>query len=101
VVCSFRGFRLKFYPFDIAQGYGLESWGSVLGRGKFSPLHSVQSSPDDHSASYLLGTSVFLLGAKLPGRGADKSPPSNTEIEDCGVLPPLLYTSSCAWCLIN
>jgi hypothetical protein len=36
------------------------------------------------------------LGVKRPGREADHSPPSSTEVKNGGAIPPLPHISS--WC---
>jgi hypothetical protein len=46
-------------------GYGLDSRGSIPGRGKrFSLLHSVQTGSGAHPASYPMGTAGDFPGGK-------------------------------------
>jgi hypothetical protein len=49
----------------IETGYKLQGWGSIPGRGKsFYLLHSVQTGPGAHPASYTMGTMGSFPGAK-------------------------------------
>jgi hypothetical protein len=46
----------------IATGYGLDGPGAIPGMARFSLLHSVQTCPGAHPASYPMGTGCFLPG---------------------------------------
>jgi hypothetical protein len=52
-------------------------------------LHSIQIGSDAHPASYPMGTEGFSPGVKQPGREANNSPPSSTEVKNGGAIPPL------------
>jgi hypothetical protein len=71
----------------IAVGYGLEDRGSRVrfpaDSGNFILHHRIQNGSVARSASYTMGTSVYLLGVKRPGREADHSPPSSAEVKEC------------------
>jgi hypothetical protein len=80
----------------IATGYGLDDkesefvycWGQ-----EFSVLH-FQTSSGVHPPSYLMGTGGPLLGVKRPGREADHSPPTSTEVKKMWVYtstPPYVF----------
>jgi hypothetical protein len=57
--------------------------GFKSGQGQyFSLLHSLQTSSEAQLAYY-------------PGRQADHSPPSSTEVKDGGAIRPLPHLSSC------
>jgi hypothetical protein len=60
----------------------------------FSLLHNVQTDSGAHPAFSPMGTGGDFPGAKWPGREADHSPPSNAEIKNDGVIPPLPHMSS-------
>jgi hypothetical protein len=74
----------------IRTGYGLDSWGSIPGRGKFS-LFSIVSrlalGPTQPPIQWVLGT--LSPGVKRPGRQADHSPPSSAKVKNGGATPPL------------
>jgi hypothetical protein len=71
----------------IALGYGLDDRGSrvrVPARaGNFSLYHRVQNVSGTHPASYPMGIGGFSLLVKRPGREADHSPSSSTEVKEC------------------
>jgi hypothetical protein len=48
----------------------------------FSFRHRVQTDSGAHPTSYLLGSVGFSLGVKWPGREADHSLPSATEVKN-------------------
>jgi len=52
------------------------------GAGIFFPRHRVQTSFGTHSAYCLMGTGGSLPGIKRPGREADHSPPSSSEVKN-------------------
>jgi hypothetical protein len=68
----------------IATGCGLDDLGSGVRfpaeAGNFSLLHSVQTGSGTHPPSYPMG--ALSLGVKRPGREADHSLPSSTEIKN-------------------
>jgi hypothetical protein len=71
----------------IALGYGLDDRGSRVRfparAGNFSLHHRVQNGSEAHPASYPVGTGSSFPGVKRPGREADHSPPSSTEVKEC------------------
>jgi hypothetical protein len=78
----------------IATGYGLDGLGSISGRVKFTPLHSVQADYGAHPASYGMCTGYLSPWVKRPGREADHTPPSSAEVKNGGAVPPLPHLSS-------
>jgi hypothetical protein len=56
---------------DIAMGYGLDDWGSMLlfpaGAGNFSLHHRVQNGSGVHPASYPMGTRGSFPGDRAVG----------------------------------
>jgi hypothetical protein len=76
------GLRAGRPGFDSRQGQDL------------SLLHSVQTGPEAHPASYPMGTGGSFPGVKQQGREADHSPPCNAEVENGEAIPPLPNTSS-------
>jgi hypothetical protein len=70
----------------IAVGYGLDDRDSSFrfpaGTGNFSLHHSVQNGSGAHQTSYPMGTRGSFPDVKLPGRKADHSLPSNTEVKE-------------------
>jgi hypothetical protein len=53
---------------------------------------SIPQRPDRtgaHPVSYLMGTGALSQGKKRPGRKADHSPPSCTEVKNDGAISPL------------
>lgn len=52
---------------------------------------AIQTGPGAHPASYSMGTGSFP-GVKLPGRGVNHPPPSNTELKER--VQPCLYSPS-------
>jgi hypothetical protein len=68
-------------------GYALDYRGSIHGRSKVVLLHSIQIGSGAHPAFY-------PMGVKRPGCEADHSPPSSTEVKNCGPIAPLPLTSS-------
>jgi hypothetical protein len=50
---------------DTETGYELDGRGFIPGRGKrFSPIHSVQTGSEAHTASYVTGTQGSFMGIK-------------------------------------
>jgi hypothetical protein len=81
----FRYYRIQDSSVNIVTGLGAGSrgFGSRKGKGFISLLrHRVQTGSGAHPASYPMALS---LGVKRWGREADRSPPSNAEVKDCGV----------------
>jgi hypothetical protein len=73
---------------SIALGYRLDDRCSRVrfpaGAGNFSLHHRcVQNSSGAHPASYPMGTRGSFPGVKRPGREADHSSPSSTEVKEC------------------
>jgi hypothetical protein len=70
----------------IALDYGLDDRGSRVrfpaGAGNFSLYHRVQNGSGAHPASYPMGNRGSFRGVKQPGREADHSPPSSTEVKE-------------------
>jgi hypothetical protein len=70
----------------IALGYELDDRGSraqfPAGAGNFFLHHRVQNGSWAHPASYPMGTMGSFPRLKLPGRGADHSPPSSAEVKE-------------------
>jgi hypothetical protein len=75
--------------------YGLESQGSVTGRGKrfFSTASRSTLGPTQPPVQWVPG--ALSLGVKRPGLEADHSPPSSTKFKNGGAISPLLHISSC------
>jgi hypothetical protein len=71
-------------PVGIALGYGLDDRRVRVpaGAGNFSLHYRVQNGSGAHPASYPLGTRGSFHGVKRPGREADHSPPSSTEVKE-------------------
>jgi hypothetical protein len=81
-------------------GCGLDDRGSRVrfpaGAGNFS-LHRVQNGSGAHPASYPMGTGSSFPGVKRPGREADHSPSSSTEVKEWVEL--YLHSSNTpSWC---
>jgi hypothetical protein len=83
----------------IATGYGLDTRGSILGRGKrFLLLDSVHTDSVAHPASIKMGTGgPFTDGKSGGGRETDHSPPSSAE-SSRNSTPQYSFM---VWCLIN
>jgi hypothetical protein len=72
---------------SIVSDYGLDDWAigvrSPAGAKDFSSSLCVQIGSGAHPASCTMGTGVLSPGVKArPGRDADRSPPSSTEVEN-------------------
>lgn len=77
-----------------ATGYGLGGCGSLPGRTKeFSLLHSNQTGPGAHTATYPNETGDTAPGLQRSLCEADDSLASSVEVENGGALPPS-HTSS-------
>jgi hypothetical protein len=75
---------------DIATGYGLDSRGSIPGRGKrfvSSPVSRPALGPTQPSIQR-------MQGVKRQGREADHSPPAGAEVWNAAAMPPLPHMSS-------
>jgi hypothetical protein len=57
-------------------------------------LHSVQTGPGAHPASYAVVTGGSYPYDKAAEDEADHSPRSGAEVKDGGAIPPLPYMSS-------
>jgi hypothetical protein len=74
----------------IATGYGLDGWGSILGRSKIFSVFSVSGlslGPTQPPVQWELG--ALSAQVKLPGREADHSPTFSAENKNDGAIPPL------------
>jgi hypothetical protein len=69
---------------------GLDGQDSVPGRGK--EFVSSRQRPDRPPVQWVRG--ALTPGVKRPGREANHSPPSSTEVKNGGVTPPLPNMSS-------
>jgi hypothetical protein len=75
--------------------YGLDSRGSIPGRGKrFFLLHSVQTGSGAHPSSYPMSTGGPFPGVKHQGCEADRSPPTSAKVSNGGAITPLPHISS-------
>jgi hypothetical protein len=70
----------------IRLGNGLDDRGSTPGRGSYGilSLRRVQTGYGTHPITCL--QEGYYSGARRPGREADHSPPSSTEVKECGEL---------------
>jgi hypothetical protein len=78
----------------IAVGCGLDSQGSIPGRGKiflFSTASRPALGPTQPPIQWVPG--VISLGVKQPGHEADYLAPSSAEVKNSGVIPPLPHMS--------
>jgi hypothetical protein len=89
--------------FGIGTGYGLDDrrFDSRRGLGIF--LFDIMSRPALGPAQPPIQSvpGVLSLGVKLPGREADHSPPSSTEVKNAWIYnstPQYVFT---AWCLLK
>jgi hypothetical protein len=70
--------------------YRLEGRGLIPGRGKiFCLLHSVQTDSGADPAPNTMGAGALSPEVKQPGREANHSPPSDSEVKNGGAVPPL------------
>jgi hypothetical protein len=79
----------------VAMGYGLDGRGSISGRVKvflFSTASRPALGPTRSRIQRIPGT--FFPGVKRPGREANHSPPTNTEVKNGGAILPLPHISS-------
>jgi hypothetical protein len=86
-------------------GYGLDDRSSRVrfpaGAGNFSLHHRVQNASGAYPVSYPMGTRSSFPGVKRPGREADHSPPSNSEVKNawsCTSAPQYVFM---VWCLMK
>jgi hypothetical protein len=63
--------------------HATDSYIYLAGAGNFSPHHRVQKGSGVYPASYPMDSRGFYLGVKRPGREADHSPPSSSEVKEC------------------
>jgi hypothetical protein len=83
---------LNICPHFSLTGCGLDGLGSILvGRRKFSLLHSVQTDSGAHLSPYTISAGDSVLRSKATWTWVDHSPPSNKEFR---ALPPLSHTPS-------
>jgi hypothetical protein len=69
--------------------------GLIPGSGKkFSLPYSVQTRSDAHPASHPRGTGAVSPGVKRLRGEAKYSPPSSSEVNNGGAIPPFLHTPS-------
>jgi hypothetical protein len=73
----------------VAKGYGLDGQDSTADRGKRFSLHIAYAGSGAHPASYTIDARNSSPRLELPGREADHSTLSNTEIKNSGAMPPL------------
>jgi hypothetical protein len=73
-----------------------------VGAGNFSlHHHRLQDGSGANPASYPMGTWIFSLGVKRPGREADHSPQSSAQVKNAWsytLNPQYVFT---AWCLVK
>jgi len=81
-----------------ATRYGLDGPGIESPWGAIFSTH-VQTGPEAHPASYLMGTGPFP-GVKRPRRGVDHPPPSRVEVKERVELY-LYSTSRLSWPVIR
>jgi hypothetical protein len=83
----------------IATGYGLDGRGvgvQILLGKDFSSLHVVQTNYGVHPASYPMGNGGSFPGIKRPGREADHSPTTSTEVKNTLIYtftPPCVFAA--------
>jgi len=53
-----------------------------MNSGNFSLHHRIQNGSGTHLASCAMGKGALSLEVKQPGREADHSPPSSTEVKE-------------------
>jgi hypothetical protein len=73
------------------------------GAGNFSLHHRVQNGSGAHPASYPMGTGggALSLGVKRPGREADHSPPSSSDVKNAWSYTSTPQYCFMAWCLVK
>jgi hypothetical protein len=82
--------RIRDSSVNIATGYGLDGWGSFLGKGRiFSFLHSAPIGSGAHQSSYIMGTWWSFPRVKPLGHEADHSPSSSAEVRNGWAIHPL------------
>jgi hypothetical protein len=78
----------------IATSHGLDTWGSIPGKGKRFFCSSQRPDRLWGSRSLLYnGYRGFYPGAVWPEREADRSPPCNSKVKNFGAMPLFPYTS--------
>jgi hypothetical protein len=92
----YQNSRSRNISIGIATCYGLDGWGSILGKGKW--YFSIPRRPDRFAGlSSLLPNGYRGLlqpGVKLPGHGADHSPPCSAHVKNDGAVLTLPHTPS-------
>jgi hypothetical protein len=78
----------------VTTGYGLDSWSSIPDRDKsvFSTASRPALGPTQPPIKCV--PVIVSPGIKQPGRDAEQSPPSSTEVENGGAIPSLPHMSS-------
>jgi hypothetical protein len=78
-------------------GYGLDDRGIgvgfPVGVRDFSLFHRVQTGSGAHPAFYTIRTGGCFLGGKTKRVWNNTSPPSSSEVNNGGAIPPLTHTS--------
>jgi hypothetical protein len=84
--------------FGTETGYGLDDRSSkvrfLAGADNCSLHHRVQNRSGAHTASYPMGTRGSFPAVKRPGREADPSPPSSSEVENAWSYTSILPNTS-------
>jgi hypothetical protein len=62
---------------------------SPTGTNEFSLIYSVKTGSGAHSASYPMSAGICSPGIKRQWSLVDHSPPSGSEVKNCGPVPPL------------
>jgi hypothetical protein len=94
-VISILGNCSEHSSIGIAVGYRLDDRSSIpAGAKDFPLLHIVTTGSEVHPDSCEKGAGALSPGVKRPRRETNHSPPSVSEVNNCGSMPPLLHTSS-------
>jgi hypothetical protein len=90
------GLLQAYSSVNIVIGYGLGSQGLISGRSKIFFLYCAASRQalGSNPSPILCVLRALSPGVKREGRVAVHSPPSNTEVENGGAIPPLPRMSS-------
>jgi hypothetical protein len=87
---------------DIVIRYANETASALVCLGIFSLHQYVQTGSGDHTDSYPVSTgSSFTPEIKRPGREADHSPPSGSEVKDAWSYTSTPQYAFIEWCLIK
>jgi hypothetical protein len=71
------------------------------GVGNFSLHHDVPTGSGAHPDSYPMVPGTLSLGVKRPGREADHSPPSSSEVKNAWNYTSTLQYAFMAWCSVK